>query len=107
LHGGERRDGGRELWPSLGGQDRAASAGSASTAGGGRAPWAAQPNASAQPGGTSSSAIQARTSAPTSASAMTPMLTTIDSGATSDQPRPPSRSSAAGTPAAGSAMHAA
>ena len=62
----------------------------------GRAPRAAQPSASAQPGGTRTSAIHASTSALADHSAMTATLTKIDSGATSAHPRPRSRASTAG-----------
>ena len=67
----------------------------------GRAPWAAQPSASAHPGGTSSSAIQVITSALVLTAAIATTLTTTDTGPMSAQPRPLSRSRNAGRPAAG------
>src|SRR5215211_4538591 len=93
---------------SSGSANAAASRGTVRSANQGRAPCAAQPSASAHPGGTSSSAIQVRTSALAVARVIAATLPTTDSGATAAQPRPPSRhASAAGIPAAGSAMQSA
>jgi len=64
-----------------------ASSGAARAAAHGRAPCIAQPNARAQPGGTSSSATQVSTSALEGSSLIATITTAIDSGATS-APRP-------------------
>jgi hypothetical protein len=84
-----------------------ASSGPAATAAHGRAPCIAQPSASAQPGGTSSSAAQVSTSALEGSRSMAAMTTAIDSGSTSAHAPPRKRCRARGTPAAGSATHAA
>ena len=92
-------------WPSgsSGATSAAARIGTTRTAIHGRAPCAAQPSAIAQPGGTSTRASHVSTSALAAAREIAATVAMTDSGATSDQPRPPNRDSSAGSPAAGSA----
>ena len=66
------------------------------TASHGRAPCIAQPSASAHPGGTSTRAIHVSTSALPAVALIAMTVTTTDAGATTAQPRPPSRSSHGG-----------
>src|SRR5215218_2522437 len=73
----------------------------------GRAPCAAQPSASAHPSGTSTRAIQVRTAALAEETPIAAMVSTSDRGATSDQPRPCSRSRNPGIPTEGSATQSA
>ena len=84
-----------------------ASSGTASGASHQRAPCIAQPSASAQPGGISSSATHVSTSAVCGTRSIATITTTIDSGRTSAHAPPRKRCSARGTPAAGSATQAA
>ena len=96
-------------WPAQvsGRAHASASSGAASGASHGRAPRAAQPSASAQPGGTSSSATQVRTSAVVGIRTIATTTTAMLSGSTSAQAPVRKRCSRRGTPAAGRTTQAA